>query len=78
MIVKIFDNGNSKAIRIPKKFLDKDVELVEIEKIGNKIIITPKKNSIDELFKLIEQNRDITEDFLKDRNQPLPEEREIF
>jgi antitoxin VapB len=43
MTAKVFKNGNSKAIRIPKNFLDNDIDLVEITKEGNKIIITPKK-----------------------------------
>jgi len=78
MTVKLFKNGNSKAIRIPKNFLDNDIELVEIKKEGDKIIITPKKNSLDELFEMIENNKDITSNFLNDRNQPLPQERKIF
>ena len=78
MTAKLFKNGNSKAIRIPKDFLDNDVELVDIKKEEDKIIITPKKNLLDELFELIESNKDITKNFLNDRNQPLPQEREIF
>jgi len=42
MLVKVFKNGNSKAIRIPKSFLDEDVKLLEITKKDNKIILTPK------------------------------------
>ena len=79
MLVKVFKNGNSKAIRIPKSFLDEDVELLEITKKDNKIILTPKtKSSLDELFELIEKNRDIIKDFLDDRKQPLPQKRELF
>jgi len=78
MTAKLFKNGNSKAIRIPKEFLDDNIELVEITKEGDKIVIAPKKNTIDELFELIEQNKNITKDFLTDRNQPEPQEREIF
>ncbi len=78
MTAKLFKNGNSKAIRIPKEFLDSDIELVEITKEGNKIVITPKKNNLDELFELIEQNKNATRDFLKSRNQPMPQKREIF
>ena len=78
MIAKLFKNGNSKAVRIPKEFLENDIDLVEITKKGEQIIITPKKNSFDELFELIEKNKNITKDFLNDRNQPLPQEREIF
>ncbi len=78
MIAKLFKNGNSKAVRIPKEFLDSDVEMVEIKKVGKKIVITPKKSSIDELFEMIEKNKDITKDFLDERSQPLPQKRELF
>ncbi len=79
MLVKVFKNGNSKAVRIPKSFLSEDIELLEITKKDNKIILTPKtKSSLDELFELIEKNKDITKDFLDDRKQPLPQERDIF
>jgi antitoxin VapB len=78
MTVKLFKNGNSKAVRIPKEYLDSNTELVEITKEGNKIIITPKKNTLDELFELIEKSKDVTNDFLIDRNQPKTQEREIF
>ena len=78
MVVKLFKNGNSKAVRIPKDFLDENVETVEIKKEGKKIVITPKKSSLEELFHFIEKNKEYTKNFLNDRNQPLPQEREIF
>lgn len=77
MIAKIFKSGNSRAIRIPKGVLE-NVELVELEIKDDKIIITPKNNNIDKLFELIEKNKDITKDFLNDRLQPLPQERDLF
>jgi virulence-associated protein VagC len=77
MIAKVFKSGNSKAIRIPKGVLD-NVDLVELTIKKDKIIITPKKSSIDELFKLIEKNKDVTKDFLNDRSQPKVQERDLF
>jgi virulence-associated protein VagC len=77
MVAKIFKSGNSKAIRIPKGVLE-GVDMVELTIKKDKIIITSKKSSIDELFELIEQNKDVTKDFLDDRDQPLPQERELF
>jgi len=78
MTAKLFKNGNSKAVRIPKGFIDCDIELVEIKKDKDKIIIIPQKTKLDMLFKAIEENADITSDFLKERNQPLPQQRELF
>jgi antitoxin component of MazEF toxin-antitoxin module len=40
--------------------------MVEFTIKNDKIIITPKKNFLDKLFKLIEQNKEITKDFLDD------------
>jgi virulence-associated protein VagC len=77
MTARIFKSGNSKAIRIPKGILD-DVDIVELDIKGDKIIITPKKNSLDELFNLIEANKDLTKDFLINRNQPSVQKRELF
>jgi antitoxin VapB len=77
MVAKVFKSGNSKAIRIPKGVLE-GVDMVELTIKNDNIIITPKKSSLDELFEVIEQNKEITKDFLDDRNQPLPQERELF
>jgi virulence-associated protein VagC len=76
MVAKIFKSGNSKAIRIPKGVLEGE-DIVELIIKNDKIIITPKKNSLDKLFELIEQNKEITKDFLDDRNQPLPQDRGV-
>jgi len=40
---KIFKSGNSQAVRIPKEYKIKDDELL-INKIGNSLIIFPKKD----------------------------------
>ena len=77
MITKVFKSGTSKAIRIPKGVLD-DVDIVELDIKKDKIIITPKKNSLDELFDLIKANKDLTKDFLANRNQPNIQKRELF
>ena len=37
-----------------------------------------KTNLIDKLFKLIKNHKNITKDFLNDRNQPLPQKRKYF
>ena len=42
---KVFTSGNSQAIRLPKEYQVEDTEMF-IQKIGNTIILFPKKNSI--------------------------------
>ena len=75
-IAKVFKNGRSQAIRIPKEYRV-DSEEVYIEKVGDTLIIKPKKaNRWDAFF---DKLKDVdTKDFMKDRNQPPLQERELF
>ncbi len=78
MTAKVFKNGNSRAIRIPKGILPEDIDEVIIEKMGDGLIIKPKRNNIDLLFELIENNKNITDGFLDERNQPPVQNRDLF
>ena len=49
MIIKLFKNGNSQAVRIPKEMQFK-VKEVEINRIGNSIIITEPPTSWEQVF----------------------------
>jgi antitoxin VapB len=42
---KLFKNGQSQAVRIPKPFQFVGIEEVVIRKQGNAVIITPKRKS---------------------------------
>lgn len=68
---KIFQNGRSQAVRLPKAFRLTGTE-VKITREGNKIILEPIELSWDDWFKNLEQ---IPEDFMSQgREQPaLPE-----
>ncbi len=75
---KIFKSGNSLAVRLPKGYRI-DTEEVYITKQDNKLIIFPEKEKWDVLFEILEELKDTeTKNFLKDRNQPEPQERELF
>lgn len=55
---KIFKNGASQAIRIPKKYRV-TTEEVYITKVGDSLIITPKRTDrIEAMFKAIEEFED--------------------
>lgn len=72
---KVFDSGNSQAIRIPKKFKLKGKEAY-ITKIGDAIVILPMKQKWNSLISSIDK---FSNDFLTDRSQPTLEKRdEIF
>jgi antitoxin VapB len=64
---KVFKSGNSQAIRIPKEYQVDDEELI-INKVGNTLVLFPKKDPW-ELFK--KSLAEFTDDyFIEGRNQP--------
>lgn len=73
-LAKVFLNGRSQAIRIPKDFRV-DTNEVYIEKVGDTLVITPKKNNHwDRLFETL--NEIDTSDFMNERVQPPLDKRE--
>ncbi|MDQ6959596.1 MAG: type II toxin-antitoxin system VapB family antitoxin [Mariprofundaceae bacterium] len=72
---KVFKNGNSQAVRLPREF-NFDVKEVEVLRRGDEIILRKKRESLKEAFDLLSGMPD---DFLSDgRPDPLPEERETI
>lgn len=72
---KLFKNGNSQAVRLPKAFRIPGKE-VKIFKNGNQIILEPIETTWDPLFESLSEFPD---DFMKNgRNQPAMQERESF
>ena len=77
MLAKIFENGKSQAVRIPKEFrFPADDNEVYISKIGDVVMLMPKKNKWKECVAGIEM---MPEDFMSDgREQEFQQEREIY
>jgi len=73
-IAKIFMNGRSQAVRLPKEFRF-DCDEVYITKQGDKVVISPSKPSWDDFFDLPSAFDD---DFLHDREQGEHQERDFF
>jgi len=73
---KVFRSGNSIAVRIPKDFGLKEGE-VYIVKEGERLVIIPKEKRWEALFELLNSVPE-TKDFLTERRQPEPQERELF
>lgn len=70
---KIFQNGRSQAIRLPKAFRLSGTE-VKISREGDRIILEPLKQSWDDWLFAIEQ---FSDDFMaQGREQPAVQERE--
>ena len=72
---KLFQNGSSQAVRLPKAFRIPGNE-VKIFKNGNQVILEPIETTWDSLFDSLSE---FPEDFMKDgRNQPAMQKRESF
>ena len=70
---KIFQSGNSQAVRIPKEFQLEGTE-VEIERRGDSLVLRPKRKSWKPLLESLKQ---FTDDFMESgREQPDEQERE--
>ncbi len=75
MLTKVFQSGNSQAVRLPKEFR-LNVAEVEIFKRGEEIIIRPKPQNLSQAYQLLTQ---MPEDFMQDgRHDEPPQNREAF
>jgi antitoxin VapB len=68
---KLFKNGQSQAVRLPKEFRMSGNE-VYIKKHGEAIILLPKENSWAPLFSSLNH---FTKDFKIERNQPKEDQK---
>ena len=71
---KIFMNGRSQAVRLPKNFRFCCNE-VFVYKHGEGILLTPKEGSWDDFF---EQPSAFGDDFLNNREDSQPQDRDFF
>jgi len=69
---KLFQNGQSQAVRLPKAFRLPGDE-VYIKKIGNAVILLPLQQSWETLFESLPL---FSEDFMDEPNQPSQQQRE--
>lgn len=70
---KIFRNGRSQAVRLPKEFRFEGNE-VYVKRVGNAVVLLPHSDSWQGLFESLGL---FSKDFMEDRDQPArPEERE--
>ena len=71
---KLFQNGQSQAVRLPKEFRFDDSE-VFIKKTGNIVHLIPRSDSWNSLFGSLKK---FSRDFMDDRVQPELDKRESF
>ncbi len=71
-IARVFKNGRSQAVRLPKEFRFEDDEVL-IRKKGNDVILSPRPRSWDAFFK---ETPFPSEDFMSSREDLLNQKRE--
>ncbi|MBC7542384.1 MAG: antitoxin [Candidatus Sericytochromatia bacterium] len=73
-VAKLFTNGRSQAVRLPAEFRFSGKEVL-IERDGDKVVLRPKPDSWGEFFG---RPATVPADFLSDRQDPPPEQRDLF
>ena len=63
---KIFKNGQSQAVHLPKEFRFEGTE-VYIKRMGNSVMLTPKKNGWKGLLASLDM---FSDDFMSEHEQP--------
>ncbi len=72
---KVFENGRSQAVRLPKEYRFSDEE-VAVNKIGDVVILMPKENKWSGFLDSLNL---FSEDFMKDgREKSVEQEREAL
>jgi antitoxin VapB len=71
---KLFQNGQSQAVRLPKSFRFEGTE-VTIKHVGEGILLLPLKHSATQLLSLLES---VDEAVDLERNQPLESDARDF
>lgn len=73
IVASIFKTNQSQAVRLPKAVaFPETVKQVDVKVVGNTRILSPVGSTWDYFF----DNIEVPEDFMNERNQPMPQERE--
>jgi len=72
---KIFQNGKSQAIRLPKEYRFQG-STVYVKRIGNAVVLIPEQDSWQTLIESLDK---FSDDFMNERQQPPTQDRaELF
>ncbi len=71
---KLFKNGNSQAVRLPMEFRFEGDEVL-IYQEGGRVVLQPMDSNWDEFFF---DKRSVSDDFMKDRKDSIPQKRNLF
>lgn len=71
---KLFKNGDSQAVRLPKEFRFSGGEVL-IKRVGSAVVLFPNARSWDVLLASLDK---FSPDFMSERDQPPGQTREPF
>ncbi len=76
-IAKIFKNGQSQAVRLPKEFRFENENEVFIKKVEDGVLLMPKtdKSAWDHMFDRLDE---FSDDFMQIRTQPTQNREDLF
>ena len=74
---KLFQNGQSQALRLLKEFRFENMKEIFIKKINGMVVLIPKsdKNVWDKMFDSLDE---VSDDFMKTREQPAQKREDLF
>jgi len=74
---KLFQNGQSQAVRLPKEFRFENLKEVFIKKINGMVVLIPKldKTVWDTMFDNLDN---FSDDFMITRSEPKQEREDLF
>jgi len=74
-IAKLFRNGRSQAVRLPREFRFEGTEVsVRRDAKSGDVVLSPRRKSLKEFFELLDSLGPV-EDFMKNRRDPQPQKR---
>ena len=77
-IAKLFRNGRSQAVRLPREFRFEGTEVsVRRDPETGDVILSPRRKTLKEFFELLDALGPV-EDFMKDRRDPPQKRKKLF
>jgi len=74
---KLFQNGQSQAVRLPKEFRFDNLKEVFIKKINGMVVLIPKSDK-SVWSKMYDNLDEFSDDFMQTRTQPSQEREDLF
>ena len=74
---KLFQNGQSQAVRLPKEFRFDNIKEVFIKKINGMVVLIPKSDKTV-WNKMLDNLDDFSDDFMQKREEPTQIREDLF